>query len=539
MSWNILCKLASLSFPLVLLSCANVVVPGGGPKDTEASKIISSNPPNYSIGFGARKVELEFNEFIQLDDPSSKVVISPLLSRPADYKVKGKKIIISLPDTLEQNTTYTLNFGESLKDVNEGNVLKNFTYVFSTGEFLDSMVVLGRVIDAFSYQPLGDVVVSLYKDLSDSAVLSKKPFYFTKTDKDGKFSIKNVKEDIYQIIALKDENYNLIYDLPVEKLGFISSTLAVSDSTEPQMIALFERHKDTELQLIQADQLAPGRLIFIYSTAVNKFQVDIIGKRNYADSYLEFESPNDSMLFWYNYNHHWVQELQLVANDTLTDTVEIKQSISPDSIRIASPTLMEAMQKGVPTLLAPGKYLILNFNIPMYIVDEQRIMVYEDSIINKIQPTIIPSSNSRKVILDYPWNSDKRYIVIILDSALTDHYGGTNDTIYTEYYTKSLEEYTSLTLALNDTLKSGTILQLLGENQVVAEEIILSVNQTRVDFNFLNPGDYQIKLIFDENNNGKWDTGNYGKKLQPEKTYVYPEKINLRPNWEVEVELSQ
>lgn len=208
-----------LTVMLLLLgvSCANQVAPTGGPKDVTPPKVLGSYPLNKSTNFKESKVRILFDEYVVLDNPAQQVVISPPMVPFPSFKIKGKELVIEFEDSLRSNTTYTINITAAVKDLTESNVLPDFQYVFSTGDYLDSFIVTGRVVEAEKGELIEGVLVMLYNVLEDSVVYKEKPYYFGRTNKDGSFLIENIKGGQYKVFAVKDENFNLKYDLPNEK----------------------------------------------------------------------------------------------------------------------------------------------------------------------------------------------------------------------------------------------------------------------------------------------------------------------------------
>ncbi|MFT4643835.1 MAG: hypothetical protein ACI8ZX_000231, partial [Planctomycetota bacterium] len=194
-----------LLLSILLFSCAEIVAPSGGEKDTQPPKVKKSSPENYTTNFNSNKIEIKFDEFIKLNSGGGNILISPSLENKPKFELIGKKVIIIFKEKLLKETTYIINFGSSIKDNNEGNILKDYKFIFSTGSFIDSLKIEGKVLNAFNKEAVDNVLVALYKKDEDS-VLYKKPLYFTKTNKEGQYSLENLKSNSYQIVALEDKN---------------------------------------------------------------------------------------------------------------------------------------------------------------------------------------------------------------------------------------------------------------------------------------------------------------------------------------------
>ena len=211
---------------LLLNRCATVGSPSGGPKDIDPPKVVQFKPPNRSTEFEGKDIEIKFNEYLNLNNVNQELIISPPMNKKPIVRTKGKGIIIMLEDSLRNSTTYTLNFGNAITDLNEGNVLENFEYVLSTGKYIDSMSVVGNIVQAFTLEPVKEpVTIGLFENLSDSAPLISIPSFIGRTNSSGDFAIRNVKTGNYRLFALQDGNNNLKYDMLSENIAFADSTL--------------------------------------------------------------------------------------------------------------------------------------------------------------------------------------------------------------------------------------------------------------------------------------------------------------------------
>ena len=242
-----------LLIALIATSCANIVAPTGGVKDTTPPKMISSSPKKGAVNFTDKNFRVNFNEFIKLKD--KEVLVSPPLKTAPKVRLRGKAFLVNWKDTLKENTTYTFVFGDNIQDITEGNTLNNFQFVFSTGSVIDSLTYSGKVLDAATGNALENVSVLLYKENWDSIPAKQKPYYLAKTNKDGTFSFNYLKEGKYKIFALKDENYNLLYDLPNEKIGFSDTLISVGKIFKPITLQLFENFQNKKQQIKSVKRL--------------------------------------------------------------------------------------------------------------------------------------------------------------------------------------------------------------------------------------------------------------------------------------------
>jgi len=220
---------AYLLLLLFVASCAQVVAPGGGPKDKTPPRILKYTPDSAQLNFNSNKVVMEFNEYVQLKDLNNQLIISPPLEKTPDIKIKNKTLTIDLSgQKLKPNTTYSISFGNALQDLNEGNAIPDFKYIFSTGSYIDSLTVNGKVRTAFDHKTDKNILVMLYSEFGDSIVYKQQPDYFAKTNADGIFKISNVRPGTYKIFALKDEDNNYKYG-GTESIGFVEGTINAAD----------------------------------------------------------------------------------------------------------------------------------------------------------------------------------------------------------------------------------------------------------------------------------------------------------------------
>ena len=320
---------------LLLFGCAQQVAPTGGQKDTTPPEIVRELPENLSTYFSASQIIISFDEFIQFKSPSEQVVISPPMLKPPTYQLKQKSLVIKFEQELSPNTTYTINFGEAIRDNNEGNVLANYSYVFSTGAHLDSMLVKGKLFDAITGEPEKDALVMLYKNNIDSLPLGTIPDYFMRSSEDGSFLIENVGNQPFKIFALKDENANYMFDVPEEKIGFLDSVVmpyslpvafipdtTISDSTTVNSLATdtVSSLKGTnaspipnyEIQLFVETDTSQflkksycehfGKLVFVYNRPVEELKIEMKGSSFKREWMLkDYGMFGDTITIWTTY----------------------------------------------------------------------------------------------------------------------------------------------------------------------------------------------------------------------------------------------
>ncbi len=533
---------------LVLLwsACANQVAPTGGPKDVDPPKVLGSNPLNKSTQFKEKRVRILFDEYVVLDNPQQQVVISPPMDPFPEFKIKGKELVIDFKDSLRSNTTYTINITAAVKDITESNVLPDFQYVFSTGDYLDSFFVSGRVVEAEKGELAEGVLVLVYDVLEDSVVYKEKPYYFGRTDKSGQFRIENMKGGQYKVFAVKDENFNLKYDLPNEKIAFWPDPVTVSEVPSlPFELRLFQEQVKT-LKLIETFTSSRGFNQFIYSMPVEQIRIQpLLDTLNFTGSIIEYTVSRDTINHWYQYNTNGRSILLVTANDTLTDSVNVKSPVfTRDSLyKIGKLGILTGESKvkrsTAPSILDLGVPFVFELNRPATSLDSSKIYVLEDSVNAVVPQVYFADSVNRKVAISYTWKPGKYYRIVLLDSAITDHYGLKNDSIRFELTARKPEDYGAITVIIDSLVPSQQyILEAsLGEAAPTIREVITGIGQFNKKYEKLASGNYKVRIIRDTNGNGQWDTGSYTDSRQPERVYMHPTPVDLKPNWEIELEI--
>lgn len=567
---------------LMLFGCAQQVLPTGGPKDETPPKILKEVPANLSTDFNAKQIVISFDEFIQLKSTSEQVVISPPMLRSPSYQLKQKSLVVKFEQALAPNTTYTINFGEAIADNNEGNILKNYTYVFSTGAHLDSMQVKGRLIDAITGEAEKDALVMLYKNDIDSLPLDTIPDYFTRTLDDGSFHIKNVADQPYKIFALKDENANYRFDVPTEKIGFIDSLILpftpplsvtpdtlVTDSlkTDSVLVDSLQTRKGSaslpyyELQMFVEEDTTQylkkaycdyfGKLVFVYNRPVSTFELsleDVEFKKQWKLE--DFNSTRDTITIWTTVEVPDTMKCLVSIDGAKIDTVELNMKPRTEEIKLQSKSsgrgkggkrgssqkfeLTATTQPATDRAPKPNTPLYLVWNHPVLDADLSRVKLYEDSVrilydVDTRDPAL------RKFGISYEWKKDKNYRLLVLDSAFSDIYNLYNDTIETSFKGSDKEMFGELSLKITEKPNTGLLVELLNSANVSIETRMVS-NAETVMFEKLDPGKYNLQVVVDRNQNGKWDSGRYSEKVQPEPIRVVQQGAEVRANWNFELE---
>jgi uncharacterized protein (DUF2141 family) len=527
--------LAILFFLLIVVSLLQCGRRGGtltgGPKDEDPPVLEKSEPENLTTNFKADKIRLYFDEYIKLKDVQDQLIVSPPLKYQPELTPQGgaqKYIEIKIKDTLLPKTTYTINFGQSVQDNNEGNPSSFLTYVFSTGAYIDSLEVQGVIKDAFKQKADEFISVMLYEidsAYTDSTLFKKPPNYITNTlDSTVIFSLKNIKKGQYAIFALKDEAKNNIFDQNADKIGFLRDTITLpSDSIQLPVLTLFKEIPNYSASVPRF--VARNKIIFGYYGDENE-TIEITPLTTIPDTVktrILKERDKDSINFWFTPNE-MDSIVFTVTNEAkkVIDTFTVKRrKVGIDSLKIVP------NQSGS---LDFNKSFYLEANTPLTQIDTSKMkMLVKDSIPFDFDVSFDTITN--KISFSFPLDADENYTLDLLPGAITDFFGQTNDTTNYRLNTRSFADYSNLTVNLTGAISYPLIVQLADEKGETQIEFSVR-DQIPIELKNINPASYRLRVIFDTNKNGKWDTGSYLRNIQPERVSYFPKLIELRPNWE-------
>lgn len=458
MNKNILagCLLFLMASVLTLFSggCAQIGMPTGGPKDTTAPLMVKANPANEQLNFTGNKITFSFDEYIELQDVQSNLLVAPFPKTMPSVNSNLKTVTVKLKDTLKPNTTYSIDFGNAIKDVNEGNVYKDFVYTFSTGAYIDSLELSGKMMLAESGKTDSTLLALLYRDAPDSAVSNRKPDYISRIKGDGSFLFTHLPSGNFKLYALKDGDGNKYYNSKTELFAFHTEDINLPQNGKPVTIYAYAEEKPAE----------------------NK-----------------------------------------------TTTPEKKQAEK----KLRYSTNLTGMRQD---LLNPFE---ISFNTPIRKFDSTAFYLTDTSF-NKVNGVTLTFDSTRKILsVNTKWQPEMPLIFILPQEAIDDSSGNTlakSDTL--RLYVKSTTEYGSVTLRFKN----------LDFNR---KPVLLFTDGTNIRFSYpltgnewtnklFPPGDYEIRILYDGNGNGKWDPGHYADKLQPEKVISFPQKLTVKADWENE-----
>jgi hypothetical protein len=522
------------SIVAVLVGCAQVIPPQGGSRDTQPPQVIEMTPKNSTTNFSANSFYIEFNEFVQLNDVYNQLLVSPPLDNLPEISIKRKGVLLQFDEELKPNTTYTFNFGEGVTDFTEGNAAEDLVYVFSTGDVLDSLGVKGKVTSAFTTKPQSDVKVMLYEQTGDSLPLKEKPYYFGLTDEQGLFKIGYMKPGEYKVFALQEQLANYLYDSPDERIAFLDSLVssALVDSSMSQL-KLRTFLEDSELQFIKESTTDSTGFISIKLNRepVNP-QIDVL-TLGVDSSYVLEELNGDSLYVW----------LTGVPTDEKVDLEVIDSGEVLDTLRVVFetreiiPTTVNSIELklSAKTTQPSEDDIFIVSRTYLTQVDTSKIELLRDSVPMDFAVEEVDGSYSKmQLVADF--EDDEQYSLQLLPGAVEDYRGYRNDTADFSFGTFGAKHFGNFTMTISglEIEKGEGILQLVKDDKVVEEMIVTA--DGKFDYNRVLPGSYTMRIIFDENRNGKWDTGNYLEKIQPEGVVYLPKEIGVRSNWEIDME---
>lgn len=570
----------------VMYSCSNIGNPSGGPIDKTPPIFMRSNPTPNAVNVKDRKIEIFFDEIVTLKDPSTKIIVSPAQTEMPRMSALGRKVTVELVDSLLPNTTYTIDFSNSIQDNNEGNAIDNFAFAFSTGSVIDSMRVSGYVLDSRTLEPMQSVVVGLQSNLADSAFHKEKLQRVALTNDRGQFTIRNVSPGSYHIFALKDLDRDYKFGNPTEDIAFLDSIIVPSigsreaadtvynDLNEidtimratrpayfPNDILLSMFNEDRKSQYLANNlRVDSTRISLTFAAASDTLpSLSIVGRNDVPDQWytLERSQTNDTLTYWIRPPHLVSADTLMVATTYLrtdtasnlswgTDTLKFtfqrqkakkkKKNEETDSLEQIRFMELHPLANGTQEVYAP---LLLQTGTPIERYSREAFhlqrKLQNDTTFYPAEIKSIALRDStlsrRDLMLKVDWEPGAAYTLAVDSLAMTDIYGLQTKPLKVDFNVRKMEEYGNIVFNI-PAVRDSAIVELLDGT----EKIVLRapVKSHRAELLNLLPGKYYARLFIDRNGNGKYDTGNYDMHLQPEETVYYPGAINLKKNWDVE-----
>lgn len=585
--------------PLMLLaafllgSCARMGQPDGGWYDETPPRIMGAAPADKGTNVKNRKISIFFDEFIQIENATEKVVVSPPQLETPEIVASGKRIRIELLDSLKPNTTYTIDFSDAITDNNEDNPLGNYTYSFSTGDAIDTLEVSGKVLQAKDLEPVKGILVGLYNDLSDTAFTTKPMLRVSRTDGSGRFVIKGVAPGTYRVYALQDADGNYLFNQKSEMLAFSQEKIVPSfkpdvrqdttwiDSLRiksidrvgythflPDDIVLRAFNEVmTDRYFLKAERREPESFTLFYSYGGEMPQVRGLNFQSDDAFIIESTEKQDTITYW-------LKDTALVNQDTLRveltyhmtdslgklveqiDTLDILSRISYEKRLKDLEREREEWQKkqdrakkrgepydsimppkalaiGVkaPSELDPDKNIPFTFNTPLASVDTAAIHLYsKHDTLWYNAPLEFNHVRGREYELRGEWRPDIEYSLEIDSAAFVDIYGKVSPPFKQGFKVKSFDEYGTLLLNIPTMTDTTIVVQLLDAGDKIIKEV--TTNQGVAEFYYVSPSTYYVRMYIDSNRNGEWDTGLYSANRQPETVYYFPKEIEIRAKWD-------
>jgi len=508
--------------------CAKKGRPDGGPIDEDAPIFVTANPPYETINFDKKEINIYFNEYIKLKDLTKQLIISPPLNpeNPPLISPQGtpsKFINIKILDTLKENSTYIFDFGNSVQDNNESNTLERFKYIFSTGNYIDSLSLSGNVKNAFISKSVEDIKLLLYRldsSYTDSAVYNRKPDYVTSSLDSSNYQFTNLRRGNYLLVALDDVRSDYIFNPETDKIGFLNDTITLPrDSIINHTISIFKE----ELPYIfrRGKEIRKGQLIFGYKGKPKNLTVETLSAVPDNFKTIIFpEKGKDTLNLW----HSLIEKDSLIfkiSDNIISDTVTVKlRKKELDSLKVNEIT------GGILNLKDTLFFLTNN---PVVSIDTSRINFKQSDSINFPYEAFI-SKKENKIGFLFEKKYKKSYKINLYPNALTDIFNTTNDTISSLFRTRGTEDYGEISVTIQNPKKIPVIIQLTDINDATIVQETCSENKN-ISFDLLIPQKYKIRIIYDSNQNGIWDTGSYLEKKQPEHVEYFPETQEVRANW--------
>lgn len=529
-----------LAIFFLLTSCALQVPPTGGPKDEDPPKILSSTPLNGSLNYTGTSIALEFDEYVKTNAASQELIVTPPFVTPAEFSMRGKKVTVSWTDTLIPNTTYLFQFGKGIVDINENNPLDSNLFVFSTGDYIDSFELEGRVIDAFTLKPVKDVWVMLYPENEDSLPYKSLPRYFAKTDEQGNYHLKYLSDRSFKVFALEPANNGYFFDQPAEAIGFIDEMIPSRNPRDTNAKALNDLklfvQEDTLQFLKQFSQIENKGLSFLFNKPVDSLSLIEISGIDITNWTPEWNLFSDSVAYWFQSPLDYDSLKLIVHVDGFIDTLFFRKpsrqlamgkkgSRKAEGLGLKADNPAKVNHFGIYRLKSSTPLKSSDFSTSLFIEDGDTVLL-----------TPYARTNLMDIFIDHQWKEGSKYQVVIFDSAVCDKFGSCNDTLRFSFVASKKEDFGELTIQHDLPKESAQyVWQLLKpDGKVYLEELVSA--QGTVQYKLLPTGKYKIKVIADQNENGKWDSGVYLKHQQPENVFFYEQEIEVRSNWQSEIE---
>ncbi|NDV77681.1 Ig-like domain-containing protein [Dysgonomonas sp. 511] len=572
---HILSSFILVCIATIVTACANMASPSGGTYDLDPPKVVKASPDFNSTNITTKKIVIEFDENIEIERPSENVIITPPQKSFPSITVVNRKLTVELRDTLQPNTTYTIDFTNAVTDSNEKNPLENFSYSFSTGDVVDSLSISGKILTADNLEPVKGMYVGLHSNMEDSAFTKTKFERISRTNDGGEFTIRGVAPGKYKLYGLDDANRDYMYDNPAEAIAFMEAIIEPSaesavrydtvytDTTKlaidtikaiqytrflPDNIVLRSFKSDFQRQYLQKHERTPNKLTIFFGAPTEMPKLEPLNFESADWAILEKSRKNDTITYW-------LKDKELIATDTLAFSItylrtdSLNQSVPyTDTLRFVDrsrkkPEKEEKKKKkgeeveeeqitflniaqNISSTWDTYKAITLEFEAPIVtdsLSEKIKLQHLKDSVFQDIPFRLEPDSvNPRKYTIRNRWLYANEYRLAIDSAAIHSIYGLWNNTIDQKFKVKAEDQYGQLAIRVSGIDSLSSFIELLDKSDKPVRKSRVKDNVAL--FRDLNPGTYYARIILDANNNGIWDTGDFEKKIQPEMV-CYSQKI--------------
>jgi hypothetical protein len=566
----------SFAAALVIIAgaCAKQGSPSGGPRDKTPPVVVRSVPVNGATGFAAKSVTITFDEFISLDKIQEKFMISPPTEKKPQVSVRGKSVVVAIDEKLRDSTTYTLYFQDAIRDLNEGNVIENYQFVFSTGTYIDSLSLTGAVYEAFNLEIPQNITIMLHSNLSDTAPLKMIPDYITRLNADGLFTLSNLRAGNYRLYAIGDLNNNRRYETGNESFAFVDTLVVITPERHFSMAASL--HDEQVHDTLTADSHFTGAapeytlytsvspqqkhyltsssrrteklLEYTLSVPLDTFEFRFSAEGATADSYFtEVNRSRDTFRIWLTdslmYSNSLIQSVityPTTDNEGVTtyttDTIPMR-FVQPRVQRIAASTSVRLQVNATRAGIPPGQDIIITSDLPIATADFSHFSLTGAGDTTLAQLPFSPlfdRSNPRVIKISHKLAEGKDYHLRLFPGAVISTYGDTNDTTAIQFRIRPMDSYGTFLVNLSG-YDGRIILQLLDGTEKVVRELT-GESPGKFHFRFIENGTYRLKVVYDIDGNGLWTPGDFSRRRQPEPVSYFDEVLEIKSNWDMEQE---
>ena len=521
-------------FALFVSGCAQVREISGGPKDEAGPSLVSASPVAGSLRFVGGRFALRFDERVQVKRPAGGLLVSPPLDPPPVIKLTGaREVEVSWSGPLRPGTTYSFALGEAIQDLTEGNPAAGLTYIFSTGDALDSLTIAGVVSNAYTLAPQEGVLVSAYAPEDSSAFTQGRPAFAARTDKEGRFVLRHLPDQVLRITALKDLNGNYRYDLPAEEIAFGSELIpprAPSDSlARPLSLRLFQE-ASAQQRVISSSITDDRAWRIVLARPAERIAVRDLAREGGTLTWAsEWGVMRDTV-------HIWPSDTTALGEGRYELSTE-EGALDTLRYRPMRPMPFALNVHAVKSMATKGDSPMIRASRPIAQIDSRMVRLFADS--SEITCSLKPdSSDSRSMTVQVDGPLPLSAQLVLLPKALRDIYGGTHDTlrIVLGASPASATGILRVTVVSEQEVGGPLILELLDARGIVVHKQVDVSPGERVSWERLEPGNHSLRLIEDANSNGRWDAGHWQEQRQPERVRLHGEAIQVRAGWDLGID---